>query len=175
MVLVGRGTGALKQIRTAGLVLTKNALCQLSYEGPNPHLVAGAGGRIRTCVAVRRRFYRPLELATLPPLRAGLVLRPRHRLGNGSDGAREGIRTRQPTDYKSVALPLRHSGTNRRPEHAPGTQNLQNLAPLPEASRLSIRTALREGQREGSRTRAASPSELRAGRGRGSFRSRWRS
>ena len=25
--------------------------------------------------------------------------------------AREGIRTRQPTDYKSVALPLRHSGS----------------------------------------------------------------
>ena len=28
----------------------------------------GAGGRIRTCVAVRRRIYSPLELATLPPL-----------------------------------------------------------------------------------------------------------
>ena len=28
-------------------------------------------------------------------------------------GAREGIRTRQPSDYKSAALPLRHSGSTR--------------------------------------------------------------
>ena len=34
---------------------------------------AGAGGRIRTCVAVRRRFYRPLDLTTLPPLRGAAV------------------------------------------------------------------------------------------------------
>ena len=33
----------------------------------------GAGGRIRTCVAVRRRIYSPLELATLPPLRESLL------------------------------------------------------------------------------------------------------
>ena len=33
----------------------------------------GAGGRIRTCVAVRRRFYRPLDLTTLPPLRGAAV------------------------------------------------------------------------------------------------------
>lgn len=31
-------------------------------------MLCGAGGRIRTCVAVRRRIYSPLELATLPPL-----------------------------------------------------------------------------------------------------------
>src|SRR5687768_18534683 len=29
-----QGTGALIRIRTGDLVLTKNALCQLSYEGP---------------------------------------------------------------------------------------------------------------------------------------------
>ena len=42
----------------------------------SPALVAratGAGGRIRTCVAVRRRFYRPLDLTTLPPLRGAAV------------------------------------------------------------------------------------------------------
>src|SRR5229473_722523 len=41
----------------------------------------GAGGRIRTCVAVRRRIYSPLELATLPPLRESLLRSPSRRLG----------------------------------------------------------------------------------------------
>ena len=36
-----------------------------SHQASQQH---GAGGRIRTCVAVRRRFYRPLDLTTLPPL-----------------------------------------------------------------------------------------------------------
>ncbi len=63
-----------------------------------------------------RRFYRPFRLATPAPL-------PSRLHGPRMAGAREGIRTHQPTDYKSVALPLRHSGfsrAGRRDRHSIG-------------------------------------------------------
>ena len=63
---------------------------------------AGGEDRIRTCVALRA---------------ADLQSAPINHSGTPPDitikfPARGGIRTLQPADYKSAALPLRHSGTN---------------------------------------------------------------
>lgn len=46
-------------------------------------LQRGAGGRIRTCVAFRRRFYRPVVLATHPPQQGSV------RIGGALDGQRQ--------------------------------------------------------------------------------------
>ena len=108
---------------------------------------SGAGGRIRTCVAVRRLIYSQLELATLPPLQGLLVLCPR--LGNGAEATLWSPRgDSNPPTYRlqigcAAIAPLGH-------ESPPGARaRTQNPASQREASRISIRSVFGEGQREG--------------------------
>jgi hypothetical protein len=69
--------------------------------GSRPLYPLGGGGRIRTCVALRAADLQsaPINHSGTPPGNPACHAR-----------ARGGIRTRQPIDYKSIALPLRHSG-----------------------------------------------------------------
>ena len=81
-------TGAHTRIRTGDLILTKDALCQLSYVGPlirtqssakhglpavargpdkGPKAKAGGRGRSRTSVGIRRQIYSLFPLATRAP------------------------------------------------------------------------------------------------------------
>src|SRR5215207_8490295 len=77
----------------------------------------GAGGRIRTCVAVKRRFYRPLDLTTLPPL----PVTPRLDLGvhlislsSSPRAAPTGVRTSN--RLRSLGTPNTLGGTEDRPK-----------------------------------------------------------
>src|SRR6266550_598309 len=109
--------GAHNRIRTDDLALTKGVLCQLSYVGECPFLgppragfpfitasyhdrafffwCQGQDSNLRSPSG--QRFYRPSVLATHPPWRK-------------DSWSPRGDSNPQPTDYKSVALPLRHSG-----------------------------------------------------------------
>jgi hypothetical protein len=89
---------------------------------PTSNFPTGGGGRIRTYVGERQRFYRPPPLATRAPRRGKS---PETETGGEkprsacpvpvpcslfSCWSPRGESNPQPTDYKSVALPLRHSG-----------------------------------------------------------------
>jgi hypothetical protein len=96
--LYGAGNGT----RTRDPELGRLALYQLSYSRPlRPNLAfTGGEGRIRTSEGISRQIYSLLPLATREPLRSE-SFRNRSRWADLN---------RQPTDYKSVALPLSYIG-----------------------------------------------------------------
>jgi hypothetical protein len=98
MRLYGAGNGT----RTRDPELGRLALYQLSYSRPrscNPAFIGGEG-RIRTSEGISRQIYSLLPLATREPLRSESF----RNLSRWAD------LNRQPTDYKSVALPLSYIG-----------------------------------------------------------------
>ena len=80
----------------------------------------GGEDRIRTCEALRAA-----DLQSAPINRSGTSPRKT----SSSTPARGGIRTLQPTDYKSVALPLRYSG-NIQNNSLPDSTKQVNNSPL---------------------------------------------
>jgi hypothetical protein len=105
----GPRNGAGDGIRTRDPELGRLALYQLSYSRtpPVPSEIGGEG-RIRTSEGISRQIYSLLPLATREPLRAKLPIGPsRWRESNS-----------QPTDYKSVALPLSYIGASPGPTNA---------------------------------------------------------
>jgi hypothetical protein len=91
--------GAGDGIRTRDPELGRLALYQLSYSRTG-NAESGGEGRIRTSEGISRQIYSLLPLATREPLQANLPIGPsRWRESNS-----------QPTDYKSVALPLSYIG-----------------------------------------------------------------
>jgi hypothetical protein len=104
--------GAGNGTRTRDPELGRLALYQLSYSRPAfPHLqsfsVLGGEGRIRTSEGVRRQIYSLLPLAAREPL-------PKHSLFLRAHLSRWRESNSQPTDYKSVALPLSYIGPEQR-------------------------------------------------------------
>jgi Uma2 family endonuclease len=120
--------GALIQIRTGDLVLTKNALCQLSYEGAvgpaRPELPAsrclrlgrleddpnGGESRIRTCEA---RSAADLQSAAIN--HSAISPRVAHRESGGPVrfGAQEGTRTPNLLFTKQLRCQLRYPGSGQ--------------------------------------------------------------
>ena len=138
---VSVSSGARARTRTEDLVLTKNALYQLSYAGPTclpvageprdwraicwlrPPLcrVYGGGGRIRTCVAQRAPSLQPgaIDRSATPPFFAW---------------SRRWDSNPRPSDYKSLALPLRHFGRRQTPKKvAPIWASAISIGGRPEA------------------------------------------
>ncbi len=86
--------GAFDGTRTRDLVFTKDVLYLLSYKGTHvPKDDCGGPGWIRTSEGVRQRSYSPPHLATLEPT-------------HNVSWSRRSESNRQPTVYKTVALPI---------------------------------------------------------------------
>ena len=107
----------------------------------------GAGGRIRTCVAVRRRFYRPLELTTLPPLRASMCRHPRPR-ASPQNPAGSKWSPRGDSNPLTCRLQIGCAAIAPLGPDSAGAHETITPGQPAKCDRLSIETASEEGQRE---------------------------
>ena len=94
-----RETGAGNGTRTRDPELGRLALYQLSYSRSPRYRFDGGEGRIRTSEGISRQIYSLLPLATREPLRHFII-------STHTRASRWPESNRQPTDYKSVALPF---------------------------------------------------------------------